>query len=259
MSDPNPESVIVVFGDVHGRADLLAKLIETANAKYGEVEYVTLGDLIDRGPDSKGVIQLCVDHKISGVMGNHELWLLDALEPHGEVDGGVTSRIMGGVATLSSYGVTSFAGDEQARQLRYMVPAEHQKFLKSLHHALHFVAGGKTWYLVHGGVNTSVVTGIRHTVGEGVIGGMSDVDLLTALVKTSLMTMLWAPAKVGGDHTGMYRFKGGIQLLGHSPVPEPIDGGHYIALDTGCGTCSPNMLSGVAIKPDGTYETFSVR
>ena len=62
---------VAVFGDVHGALDELKEL-------YCMLEHESLdevrhsGDLIDRGPDSAGVVDFCFMHGIQGVIGNHE-------------------------------------------------------------------------------------------------------------------------------------------------------------------------------------------
>ena len=67
----------LVIGDIHGCLSTLQALI----AKAGPVdEIISVGDLIDRGPDSFGVIQYCIDNNIKVVLGNHEQMAIDALE-----------------------------------------------------------------------------------------------------------------------------------------------------------------------------------
>jgi serine/threonine protein phosphatase 1 len=77
------------LGDIHGRADLFASLIaavEADDAKRGPTEttMILLGDLVDRGPDSAGVIALARDWQarrpVRILMGNHEEMFLEALE-----------------------------------------------------------------------------------------------------------------------------------------------------------------------------------
>jgi len=64
----------VVFGDVHGDSVKLEKLVAEVRKRFGtEVDIYSLGDLIDRGPDSKGVLDICVREGIQGILGNHEL------------------------------------------------------------------------------------------------------------------------------------------------------------------------------------------
>lgn len=76
-------------GDIHGRSDLfkaLSRAIDADDAARGAANscVVLLGDLIDRGPDSAGVVRLAREwqsrRKLHILMGNHEEMLLDSLE-----------------------------------------------------------------------------------------------------------------------------------------------------------------------------------
>ena len=81
------------IGDIHGRADLFAAVIAAIDADdaartAAKTTVILLGDLIDRGPDSAGVIQLAREWQVRRpkpeavriIMGNHEEMLLDCLE-----------------------------------------------------------------------------------------------------------------------------------------------------------------------------------
>src|SRR3984893_9343329 len=88
-----PERVrIYAVGDVHGRADLLRQLFlridrdpQAHPAK--EAIHVFLGDYIDRGKDSAGVLDLLIDrseaHQVYCLKGNHEIFLTEFLENPG--------------------------------------------------------------------------------------------------------------------------------------------------------------------------------
>lgn len=80
---------VYAVGDIHGRADLFAALIDAVEADDAarggaETLVILLGDLVDRGPDSAGVIALARDwqarRRVRILMGNHEEMFLDALE-----------------------------------------------------------------------------------------------------------------------------------------------------------------------------------
>lgn len=80
---------VYAIGDIHGRADLLAALIEAIDADdaargTAQTTIVLLGDLIDRGPDSAGVIRQArawqARRHIRILKGNHEEMFIDALE-----------------------------------------------------------------------------------------------------------------------------------------------------------------------------------
>jgi hypothetical protein len=47
---------------------------------------------------------------------------------------------------------------------------------------------------------------------------------------------------------------GATLVMGHVPVPEPLDLGHVIAIDTGCGTCAPDALTAVLL-PERRFVT----
>ena len=67
----------LIIGDIHGCLSTLQALI----SKAGPVdEIISVGDLIDRGPDSLGVIQYCIENNIQVCLGNHELMMLDAMD-----------------------------------------------------------------------------------------------------------------------------------------------------------------------------------
>ena len=73
-----------IIGDIHGYADLLRQLVDKICTELQEQDVIVfLGDYIDRGPDSKGVIdiilQLQKQHQVVCLKGNHEQWMLQTL------------------------------------------------------------------------------------------------------------------------------------------------------------------------------------
>lgn len=129
-------------GDIHGRADLFAALIEAIEADdaargMAETIVILLGDLIDRGPDSAGVVRLARDWQsrrpVRILMGNHEEMFLDAL-----ADEEVLRHFLryGGRETLLSYPIDPAAyvcADlAEARQLALAaIPAEDIAFIRA--------------------------------------------------------------------------------------------------------------------------------
>jgi|HubBroStandDraft_1064217.scaffolds.fasta_scaffold00318_6 serine/threonine protein phosphatase 1 len=103
---------LYVVGDIHGCAELLAKihkliLADAALAAAERLVVVYLGDYIDRGPDSKGVVDLLIEAPLPGfesvhLKGNHEQALLDFLD---DIAIGPDWFSFGGVATFASYGL----------------------------------------------------------------------------------------------------------------------------------------------------------
>jgi len=138
-------SRIYAIGDVHGRADLLERLrtMIVEDAKRHPVTrkvVVYLGDYVDRGPDSRGVVDMLVREMLPGfesvfLKGNHEDSLLQFF-----TDPGIAPAWMayGGEATLYSYGMrppdVRKVEDVLAAQRTFIqaVPPEHLAFLEAL-------------------------------------------------------------------------------------------------------------------------------
>ncbi|MCH8997194.1 MAG: serine/threonine protein phosphatase [Proteobacteria bacterium] len=156
-------SLICAIGDIHGRADLLARLHESlARLAAGRQDLqervvIYLGDYIDRGPASREVLDQLCGPPLKGfraihLTGNHEETLLRFLE---DPQVGGAWLAMGGGATLRSYGVDFAPGPQEAedlvrlsRALRAALPPGHLAFLQKL--ALRHRAGG--YFFVHAGI-----------------------------------------------------------------------------------------------------------
>ncbi|RYF09062.1 MAG: serine/threonine protein phosphatase [Oxalobacteraceae bacterium] len=98
----------IAFADVHGRSDLLQGLLKGIAEYVGDREHqiISLGDYVDRGPDSKGVLDILMSRPdIINLRGNHEAMMLEA-----KVGGFSEVRHFignGGDATCASFGVQS--------------------------------------------------------------------------------------------------------------------------------------------------------
>lgn len=120
-----------VIGDIHGRAHLLEQLIRDVPWDIKNDKIVFLGDLIDRGKDSPGVVDRVIqlaeaNPNIVVLRGNHEQMLLDCLE-YGELNWLIPEN--GGQATLISYGIKLHEIEDIAD---IKIPEEHLNFLQSL-------------------------------------------------------------------------------------------------------------------------------
>ena len=111
----------IAIGDVHGCSAALDAILGAIDPRPNDT-LITLGDYINRGPDSRGVIerllQLRTECRLVPLLGNHEEVLLEArrgLEPE-------YFLAMGGTATLASYGTPAQGGG---------IPGEHTAFLES--------------------------------------------------------------------------------------------------------------------------------
>jgi serine/threonine protein phosphatase 1 len=141
-----PGSRIYAVGDIHGRVDLLRamhQLIhEDAYRRQAQRNVVVyLGDYIDRGDDSRAVIDLLLDEPLPSfesihLKGNHEDSMLRFLD---DPSIGPSWLFYGGAQTLMSYGVRPptplTRPDELARaqrELRERLPMRHRRFLQAL-------------------------------------------------------------------------------------------------------------------------------
>lgn len=120
-----------VIGDIHGRSQLLDQLIENVPWDVARDKIIFLGDLIDRGADSPGVVKRVME-MVSGnpnivvLRGNHEQMLLDCLD-YGDLQWLIPEN--GGLATLSAYGFEL----EQLKDVSDIkIPDEHVDFIRSL-------------------------------------------------------------------------------------------------------------------------------
>lgn len=118
----------LVVGDIHGQLNLLNELLTKANYKPHEDFLVLIGDLVDRGEDSKGVVERAIQLKneapntVVVLQGNHEVMMLNSVKrPNAEASEGWLKT--GGVECLKSY--TNEQGNVE-------IPPEHIEFLDSL-------------------------------------------------------------------------------------------------------------------------------
>jgi len=203
------------IGDIHGCRVALETLINrlplTADDKL-----IFLGDYIDRGPDTKGVVNyilgLKAGFKVVHLIGNHEIFLRDAYaDPL--LYTFFTSDLVGGKETLASYG----GGLES-------IPAEHRKFL--ITDALHYYET-ESHIFVHGGLEASI-----------------------ALDQQQEETLV---SKRFTDPTPHH--SGKIMICGHTIQNEaPINfGGHSICIDTGC--YREGWLTALQVETGNYFQT----
>ena len=163
-SVPAGERVYAV-GDIHGRLDLLDNLLAQIDADDAarppaRTTIVFLGDLVDRGPESKGVVQRLLDLSRKGrdcrfLKGNHEEVFVEAAA--GEEQAARMLVRMGGRATALSYGIpeSEYAGlsfAALAERLAVLVPPEHRRFLDAFEPTVRI----GDYLFVHAGIRPGV-------------------------------------------------------------------------------------------------------
>lgn len=218
---------IYAVGDIHGMAGLLEQRqadIDRDLAAYpiAEACEVYLGDMIDRGPESRRVIQRLIERRqhrnVVCLVGNHELHMLRACSDISAFESWV--RAFGGAETLNSFGIRPPIEGQFERAMaewRSVLTEDEVAFLHSL----------KVWHLagdylfVHAGIRPGIPL-MRQTVAD-----------ITEIRQPFLHSM----------HPCEYRV-----VHGHSPCDAIEILPHRINLDT--GAFWTGILSCVAIEGD---------
>jgi serine/threonine protein phosphatase 1 len=138
-----------VIGDIHGCAEEVDRLLDALRPGRADT-LCFLGDYIDRGPSSKGVVERLIRLRTEGptcvfLKGNHEDMFLSYMGFPGRYGEAFVAN--GGAATLASYGLQSCSAALAAERL----PAAHMEFLHSLCTQVQF---GR-FLCVHAGVRPS--------------------------------------------------------------------------------------------------------
>jgi len=108
--------------------------------------------------------------------------------------------------------------------------------------------GGKTFYLSHAGFTTDLVVKVPG------YARLSAHDLCEAVSQGDTDAMLWTSPDLSSPN--LYQFpEGGTQIFGHTPQRAPRFGDGWVAMDTGCGTCTPFSLSAILLP---SMETLTV-
>jgi serine/threonine protein phosphatase 1 len=197
-----------VIGDIHGCSNTLKALLNKLVPFHDDDTIIFIGDYIDRGPDSKGVIDIILSlykkhRKIIPLMGNHEFMFVNALKGVGVSD----FLSMGGDETLKSYGIPI----DTFQDLHKKIPIEHLAFFQEL--LLYWE--DQEHIFVHAGLKPGV-----------------------HLTQQSMDWLLWARDEFI-DLT--YDF-GKKVIYGHTPYDKPKIDDNKIGVDTGavydgCLTC----------------------
>ncbi len=219
---------IYALGDIHGQLHDLKRVhdwIARDRIRSGceTAPVVHLGDLIDRGPDSRGVIEYLLQGQKAGqpwivLKGNHDRFLQKFIEdpdwgdPRLRPDYDWMHPNMGGHQTLASYGIDPPEGQPLSHlpnSARAKIPAAHIAFLTGL-----------PLYLRHGDV-VFVHAGIRP--GKPMPEQTED-------------DLLWMRQPVFTEFSGDFGF---LLIHGHTMVPNVTHFGNRVDIDTGAGRGDP--------------------
>lgn len=191
---------IYAIGDIHGNLDLLERLLDKLSPDLARTRLVFMGDYIDRGPRSKGVVDYVLRLKnlvppgqVICLKGNHEAMFLNFMQGR-DIE---LFLFNGGLRTLEDYWGENW---EEAEEL--YLPVDHRQFFETL--PLYYETA--SYIFVHGGLKPGVP-----------LADQADDDLL------------W----IRGDFiTSMADF-GKKVIFGHTPFPNPLVMPNKIGIDTG--------------------------
>lgn len=221
---------LYAIGDIHGQLDQLLDAHERVFRDGGrEALIVHVGDLVDRGPDSRGVVQHLLRGQQAGqpwivIRGNHDRFLPALAREPDWIDPGLSSGQhwlehpgLGAASTLRSYGIDPEAPrDAVAAEVRRAVPADH----------LHFLARLPTWFL--------------HPLALVVHAGLRPG---TDLQQQAEDDLLWIRGPFL-DHRGSF---GPLVVHGHTALEGARHHGNRVNIDGGAGHGRP--LCAVAVEP----------
>jgi serine/threonine protein phosphatase 1 len=237
-----PGACVYAVGDIHGRADLLREMHhliaeDAATLTPGTSKLVVyLGDYVDRGLESRRVVDLLIDDPLQDfqavhLLGNHDAWLLSFL-----VDPAIGQIWLryGGDATMHSYGVQFGTPQDDPRfyeqlqrHLRQRIPRRHVEFLQSLE--LSFQSGD--YVFVHAGV-----------------------DPARPLHQQTADDLLWIREPFLSCRLDL----GCVVVHGHTVESEPIVRANRIGIDT--GACWTGCLTCLVLEEsDFRFLTTGVR
>lgn len=205
-----PGLAVCAVGDIHGCLSHLDALLERIDATAGEtdLQFVFLGDYIDRGPDSAGVIERLIgvrDARPDTVFlrGNHEAMFLDFLDDPPSIAAVFLTN--GGEETLRSYGCVvgrARSSKALAQDALERMPEAHLNFL----HATTFSARFGDYFFCHAGVRPDV-----------------------PLSRQSPDHLMWIRNRFLDSDADF----GAVVVHGHTPSTEPVTRPNRIGIDTG--------------------------
>ncbi|MGH7812861.1 MAG: metallophosphoesterase family protein [Candidatus Binataceae bacterium] len=131
---PKLNGRLFAIGDVHGCPDEVAAILQAVKPEAGDT-VIFVGDYVDRGPASRGVIELAMELERGPaecvfLKGNHEDMMLSFLGRPGNY--GESFLFNGGVATLDSYGIGENDLENDVEEIASRIPDSHLKFLERL-------------------------------------------------------------------------------------------------------------------------------
>jgi len=219
---------VYAIGDIHGRLDLFEQLLaliqsDDAARAPADTRLVLLGDLIDRGPESRGVVEramaLMQGGKVRVLAGNHEEMLLGSLQDEETLRHFLRH---GGKETMFSYGLTqddySTAKLDLLRQrLNELVPPSHIAFMRGMENQIAY----GDYLFVHAGIRPGV-----------------------PLDEQTVSDLRWIRREFL-DHDEPYSH---VVVHGHTIADEPVIRPNRVGIDT--GAFASGRLTAIGLEAD---------
>ncbi|MCL4501821.1 MAG: serine/threonine protein phosphatase [Deltaproteobacteria bacterium] len=194
------EPEIYAIGDIHGNLDLLERLMDKLQPDLTLARLIFMGDFIDRGPRSKGVVDyvlrlrnLAPLGQVICLKGNHEAMFLNFMQGR-DVE---LFLFNGGIKTLKDYW-----GEDWEEQEKLVVPPDHRSFFEELR--LYYET--EAYIFVHGGIQPGV-----------------------PMAEQQEEDLLW----IRGDFIASMEDFGKKVVFGHTPFRQPLLMPNKIGIDTG--------------------------
>jgi serine/threonine protein phosphatase 1 len=148
----------LVISDIHGEIKLFERLLADVNYNSSQDQLILLGDYVDRGPNSRKVLEKVIELKSDGAFvlkGNHEDMMIKALTTDEEYSWKNWINRNGGRKTLESYGLneSEFVVQDDEQFIKPMLHDEtldrHLNFIQKLDHFIEL----EEYIFVHAGVH----------------------------------------------------------------------------------------------------------
>ena len=213
----SPKGRLIAIGDIHGHSKYLNSILDSISPTKDDA-FVFLGDFVDRGPDSKGVIdsiiELSQEFKVYSIAGNHEEMMLGAYAG-GKEDINFWCKF-GGKEALQSYGI------EHPKNLPY----DHIEFIKNCSNYIE----SENHIFVHARCNPNLHPS-----------------------KNDPFFLRWQKININDPP----HVSGKKIICGHSCQTKILNLGHIICIDTGAGVLDIGRLTALDVK-SGTFWQFGV-
>lgn len=188
----------IAIGDIHGCSHSLEAMLDKLE-EFEDRTIIFIGDYIDRGPDSKGTVDILLEfekrRECIFLRGNHEQMLLDAYERN-DFD---LWLMNGGKSTLESY---------QAKYNRFELPQNHLEFYQNTR----MYYDTQDYFFVHAGL--APYKTIEESIGD----------------EEEVGEFLWERSHLNAFDNSWEK----TVVFGHTPRPHPIRKKSMIGIDTGC-------------------------